>query len=121
MLGVILFLSHQNLQIASLKELSEKKDKEIEKLKQVLLKIGKNQQELSSGDDKSESQKEIKILSERNKNLEEQIRLLEEENENLRNQVLTITNALDISEEELNKQRYGLCGGFLFKLNCFEI
>nr|CAG4716296.1 unnamed protein product [Naegleria fowleri] len=92
-------------EIASLKELSEKKDKEIEKLKQVLLKIGKNQQELSSGDDKSESQKEIKILSERNKNLEEQIRLLEEENENLRNQVLTITNALDISEEELNKQR----------------
>ncbi|KAG2372937.1 hypothetical protein C9374_010838 [Naegleria lovaniensis] len=94
-------------EIASLKALSEKKDKEIEKLKHTLIKIGKNQQQEASppAEDKSEALKEIKILSERNKNLEEQINLLEEENENIRNQVLTITHALDVSEEELNKQR----------------
>ena len=101
-------------QCDTLKTLNNRKDFEIKKLKEDLQQhkemLGKlNNVESQVGDVnqiKIEYGKEIKILGERNKTLEEQINLLGEENENLRCQVVEISQALDTSESDLVQQRY---------------
>ena len=80
---------------------------EIQKQKESISRLSNNESQLSDINQiKLEYNKEIKILSDRNKTIEEQMNLLGEENENLRGQVVEISKALDISEKELVNQRY---------------